>query len=176
MSFAERLRARRLSCHMSMEALAILVGTSRQTIQRYESGRIARPPYERIEALAAALGIAPGDLMGWGADAAPDLDIQDISVAEQDMRAYITITDDAMDADRILERDTVFYRAEEQPADGALAVVRWDGVSMVRRIWHTPVGMVLTASNSNYPPIIVTEADAARFTLLGTATLLKTLL
>ncbi len=175
MSFAKNLRESRLACRMTMESLAILVGTSRQTIQRYESGRIARPPYERIEALAAALGVTPGELMGWQtSDDAEDGLLPEI--ATDVSLPYITVTDDAMDADRILERDTVCYRREMAPTDGALAVVTWDGTPMVRRLWRTPCGVLLLASNSTYPPLLVAPEEAHRLAVLGTATVLRTLL
>ena len=48
-----------------MEALAAAVGTTRQTIYRYESGIIQTPPYDKVEALAAVLDCPPADLLGW---------------------------------------------------------------------------------------------------------------
>ncbi len=175
MSFSENLRQQRLACRMTMESLAILVGTSRQTIQRYESGRIARPPYERIEALAAALGVTPGELMGWQSgeeqteDALPPVEFDRTL-------SHIVVTDDAMDADRILERDVVYYHPGEVPPDGSLVVITWDGAPLVRRLWHTPAGVLLLASNNTYPPILVPPAESARLSILGAATVLQTLL
>ncbi len=59
------LRKLRREKKMTQETLAVAVGTSKQTIQRYESGVIANIPPERIEALALALGTTPSVLMGW---------------------------------------------------------------------------------------------------------------
>lgn len=50
---------------MSLEQLAEIVGTSRQTIHRYETGAITNIPAEKVEGLARALGTTPSELMGW---------------------------------------------------------------------------------------------------------------
>ena len=61
----ERIRNLRKERHMSLEQLAELIGTSRQTVHRYETGVIANIPHEKIEAMARALGTTPSSLMGW---------------------------------------------------------------------------------------------------------------
>lgn len=67
-----RLRELRKERGLTLDALAELVGTSKQTVQRYETGIISNIPKERVEALAAALGVTPAGLMGWGdEDSAP---------------------------------------------------------------------------------------------------------
>lgn len=63
--FGERLRQLRKEKKMTLDDLARALGTSKQTIQRYESGVIANIPPEKIEALASALGTTPSALMGW---------------------------------------------------------------------------------------------------------------
>ena len=69
---AGRLRELRHERGLTLDALAELVGTSKQTVQRYETGVIANIPKEKVEALALALGVAPALLMGWdGAEAEP---------------------------------------------------------------------------------------------------------
>ena len=50
---------------MSLEQLAELVGTSRQTVHRYENGTITNIPHDKVEALARALDTTPARLMGW---------------------------------------------------------------------------------------------------------------
>ena len=53
---------------MTLEELAVAIGTSKQTIHRYENGVINNIPSEKIVLLAAALATTPADLMGWGKD------------------------------------------------------------------------------------------------------------
>lgn len=62
---ATKIKTLRKEKRMSLEQLADMVGTSRQTIHRYENGTITNIPPEKIEALARALGTSPSALMGW---------------------------------------------------------------------------------------------------------------
>ena len=62
---SERIRKLRKEKGMSLEQLAEMIGTSRQTVHRYETGVIANIPHEKIEALAKALETTPSSLMGW---------------------------------------------------------------------------------------------------------------
>ena len=62
---SEKIKFLRKSKGMSLEQLAELVGTSRQTVHRYENGTITNVPHDKIEALAKALDTTPARLMGW---------------------------------------------------------------------------------------------------------------
>ena len=61
----EKIKFLRKSKGMSLEQLAELIGTSRQTVHRYENGTISNIPHDKIEALARALHTTPASLMGW---------------------------------------------------------------------------------------------------------------
>ena len=67
----ERIRNLRRKKGLSLEQLADSIGTSRQTVHRYETGVIANIPHEKIEALAKALGTSPSSLMGWDDEEIP---------------------------------------------------------------------------------------------------------
>lgn len=67
---SERIRELRKEKRMSLEQLAELIGTSRQTVHRYETGAISNIPHEKVEAMARALGTTPASLMGWDNDSA----------------------------------------------------------------------------------------------------------
>ena len=54
---AKRLKELRRERKMTLEELAVAVGTSRQTVHRYENGTITNIPRERVMALAEALEI-----------------------------------------------------------------------------------------------------------------------
>ena len=60
----EKIKFLRKSKRMSLEQLAELIGTSRQTVHRYENGVISNIPHDKIEALARALDVSPASLMG----------------------------------------------------------------------------------------------------------------
>ena len=65
MGFKENMKKYRTKKLMTLEKLADIVGVSKQTIQKYESGVITNVPTDKIEKIAQALNISPGVLMGW---------------------------------------------------------------------------------------------------------------
>ena len=64
----ERIKALRKQKRMTLEELAAALGTSKQTIHRYENGVIANIPHDKIVQLAEALDTLPADLCGWTRD------------------------------------------------------------------------------------------------------------
>ena len=62
---SEKIKELRKKKGLSLEQLAEAVGTSRQTVHRYENGIITNIPHDKIEALAKALETTPSRLMGW---------------------------------------------------------------------------------------------------------------
>ncbi|WP_292017751.1 MULTISPECIES: helix-turn-helix domain-containing protein [unclassified Megasphaera] len=63
------IKKARLQQNMTLDDVAKIVGVSKQTIQRYESGVIGNIPSDKIEKIAIALHTTPGALMGWDSDA-----------------------------------------------------------------------------------------------------------
>ncbi len=61
----ERIKKLRTERGLSLGQLADSIGTSRQTVFRYENGTITNIPTEKLEGLAHALGVSPSQLMGW---------------------------------------------------------------------------------------------------------------
>jgi len=65
MNIGRNIKKRRLELSLTLEDVAKRIGTSKQTIQRYEQGIISNIPHDKIEALANALITSPSRLMGW---------------------------------------------------------------------------------------------------------------
>lgn len=63
MNIGKNIKSRRADLGLTLEEVAKIVGVSRQTIQRYESGVIASIPSDRIEKLAQALNTTPAFVM-----------------------------------------------------------------------------------------------------------------
>ena len=61
-----RIRAARIARNMTQEELAKRIGTTKQNIYKYENGIITNIPLENVEAISDALGVDPGQLLGWG--------------------------------------------------------------------------------------------------------------
>lgn len=60
-----RIKETRKRRGMSAEKLAEITGISAATIYRYENGDIASMPATKLKPIADALGVTPGDLIGW---------------------------------------------------------------------------------------------------------------
>ena len=96
MLLGERIRLLRKKKGLSLEELAESIGTSRQTVHRYETGVISNIPHEKVEGMARALGTTPSILMGWeekrflstnnnirrGLDAEESSDLKGLSIFE----------------------------------------------------------------------------------------------
>lgn len=68
MEFKDRIKARRLDLGLTLDDVAKLVGVSNPTISRWESGAIVNQRRDKIELLAKALRMTPGELMGWASE------------------------------------------------------------------------------------------------------------
>ena len=61
----ERIKSLRRDQGLTLEELARAIGTSKQTIHRYENGAISNIPPEKILLLARELKTTPSELFGW---------------------------------------------------------------------------------------------------------------
>ena len=61
----ERIKKLRDKIGMSQTDLAAKIGESKQTVYKYETGKITNIPSDKIELIADVLGCNPGYLMGW---------------------------------------------------------------------------------------------------------------
>ncbi len=80
MNLNENIKAMRLKKGMTLEEVGKKVSVSKQTMQRYESGKIPNIPYDKVIALAHVFNCSPAYLMGWeenltidNADFIPDI-------------------------------------------------------------------------------------------------------
>lgn len=91
MDFKSRLRERRIELELTLEDVARALGTTRQTIQKYESGVVTNIPSDKIEKMAEVLKTTPAYLMGWTKDQDTfrneqnDVDIRRIARARKQM-------------------------------------------------------------------------------------------
>lgn len=61
----KKIHEARINANMTLEELGRLVGVSKATIKRYETGEISNIPSDRIEAIAKATGVTESFIMGW---------------------------------------------------------------------------------------------------------------
>ena len=65
MSIGKKIRELRDQRGMSLEDVAKLCGTTRQTIYKYENDIVTNIPYDKIVLLLTALSATPDDLFDW---------------------------------------------------------------------------------------------------------------
>lgn len=68
MTIGEKIKCMREIQEKTQEWLSLAVGTTKQTIYKYENNIIKNIPYDRISAIAQALNTTPAYLMGWTDD------------------------------------------------------------------------------------------------------------
>ena len=78
MAIKDNIKKKRKERGMTLEEVAAIVGVSRQTLSRYETGIIGNIPSDKIELLAKALHTTPAYLMGWEDDNADVFSIPNI--------------------------------------------------------------------------------------------------
>jgi len=167
MTTGERIRKFRKASGFSMEQLATIVKTSKQTIHRYENGTITNIPAEKIEAIAAALGTVPSVLLGWNEDARSEFPVFDtkgltlsdnmLSLPASDM--CVIAPDDSMAGDRILESDILLISKATRVESSDIALVAVGGKSLLRRVFFNGESIVLHASSPKHEPLIYSAKD-----------------
>lgn len=60
-----KIKTRREELHMTLEEVGNIVGVGKSTVRKWETGQIENMRRDKIAALAKALRVSPGYLMGW---------------------------------------------------------------------------------------------------------------
>lgn len=173
-----KLKQLRKERGMTLEGLAELVGTSKQTIQRYESGAISNIPPERVERLAKALSTTPTELMGWeGGEKMAISNLIPLTVkklpllgriacgepiyAEEMHESYVSASGrldadfcllasgDSMIGARIYDGDLVFIRSQDSVDNGDIAAVIINDEATLKRVYYYPEEGKLILSPEN---------------------------
>ncbi len=193
----KRLRELRKAKKMTLEELAVKVGTSRQTIHRYENGTITNVPPERVMALAAALDTTPSELMGWSVGAVENLIpisvkrlpiLGDIACGEPiyavEEHESFAAADSRLDADfclrahgdsmigaRINDGDIVFIRSQDQVDNGEVAAVIINDEATLKRVYYYPEEgkLVLSPENPRYAPLVYVGNELDQIKIIGKA-------
>ena len=173
-----RLKELRKSKGMTLDELAELIGTSKQTIHRYENGIITNVPPEKVESLAVALGTTPQELMGWEDDVGTSynnlmpMSVKQLPVlgdiacgmpiyAEQRHESFVNVADrldadfclkahgDSMTGARIFDGDIVFIRSQSSVENGEIAAVIINDEATLKRVYYYPAEGKLILSPEN---------------------------
>ncbi len=188
---AKKLKELRQARGLTLLELAERLGTSKQTIHRYENGIIANIPPEKIEALATALEVTPSELMGWGEGSATakklpilgEIACGEPIYANAEYESYIA-TGKATDADfclrahgdsmigaRINDGDIVFIKSQSSVDNGEIGVVIINDEATLKRVYYYPneEKLVLSAENPKYAPFVFVGSELDGIKILGKA-------
>ena len=164
---------------MTLEELARIIGTSKQTINRYENGIITNIPSEKIVAIANALETTPQTIMGWESkessiaayEAAP-IKIKKLPILgdiacgkpiyANETRENFAVANGTIDADfclrahgdsmngaRIYDGDIVFIRSQSSVDNGEIAAVIINDEATLKRVYFYPDEQKLILSPEN---------------------------
>lgn len=64
-TIGDKIKELRLQRDLTQEEVGDYIGTSKQTLYKYENGIITNIPSDKIEALSKLFDVSPGYLMGW---------------------------------------------------------------------------------------------------------------
>ena len=65
LSIGKRIKEIRISKNITQDELALKIGTTKQTIYKYENEIVTNIPSQKIELISNALNTTPDYLMGW---------------------------------------------------------------------------------------------------------------
>lgn len=194
---SEELKKHRKALGMTLEELAERIGTSKQTIHRYENGTISNIPPEKVEALANALQTTPAALMGWREDDAPlsapiahkrlpllgriacgtpiyaTSEYGSFCTPGNDIDAdfCLSASGDSMIGARIFDGDIVFIRAQDTVENGEIAAVIIGDEATLKRVYFYPDKnkLVLSPENPKYEPLVYIGEELENVKIIGKA-------
>ena len=188
---ATMLKELRKKRGITLEELARRVGTSKQTIHRYENGVISNIPPEKVVALADALSCAPGDLMGLSDDAPSVKRLPLLGriacgapIFAEEMRDGYILADSGSEADfclrahgdsmigaRIFDGDIVFIRSQSAVDNGEIAAVIINDEATLKRVYFYPEEgkLILSPENPRYAPLVYVKDELNSIKILGKA-------
>ncbi len=174
-----KLKELRRARKMTLEELAERIGTSRQTIHRYENGVISNIPPDKVVSLAEALGTTPSALMGWdngevfdrfnnimpiatkglpilgsiacGKPIYAEEEHESFAAAGADLDADFCLraVGDSMTGARIYDGDIVFIRSQSSVDNGEIAAVIINDEATLKRVYFYPEEGKLILSPEN---------------------------
>ena len=187
---SENLTRLRRERRFTLEQLAERVGTSRQTVHRYETGAISNVPPEKVELLARALGVSAAALMGWEEELAvrrlPILgeiacgepifateERESFAVAGAGVNADFCLRahGDSMTGARIFDGDIVFIKSQDTVENGQIAAVIIGEEATLKRVYFYPEEgkLILSPENPKYAPLVYMGGELESIKILGRA-------
>lgn len=180
MSIGKRIRNIRKRKGISQTELGKIVGASKQTIYKYEMGEVKSIPYKKIIAIANALNVTPGTLMGWEDEqptgipilgsvpaGVPIEAVQDIIGYEELSPKYknndnyfaLQIKGDSM-FPYIYDKDVVIVHKTAEVNNGDIVIAMVNGYEATcKKLKKMDSGLMLLPNNQDYEPMFYNIDD-----------------
>jgi repressor LexA len=175
-------------------SLAEYLHLSPSAISRYTTGDMA-PKIPTVQAIAGKYGIRPSWLMGIeGESKYPQTEEKAKKIpivgtiaaglpllAQENIQGFeyvpenldvdfcLRVKGDSMMNARILDRDLVFIRKQQEVENGEIAAVLIDQDATLKRFYNINGMVILRSENPNYPEMIYTKKDMKEVSILGKA-------
>lgn len=83
MSIGSRLKELRIKKDLTLEEVGNAIGTTKQTLYKYENGLITNIPSDKIESLSKVYDVSPSYIMGWDDDDTYYLNPESARIAQE---------------------------------------------------------------------------------------------
>lgn len=183
-TIGERIRSIRISKDLTQEEVGKHIGTTKQTLYKYETGIITNIPIDKIDAIARLFDVSPAYLMGWDEEEAtadrtlaipvlgsipagvPIEAVEDVVgrvvIPEEWTRSgdeffALRVSGDSM-YPLFLDGDTVIIKRQACANSGDICACYVNGFdATLKRIKLTEHSITLQPENTNYAPATYTH-------------------
>jgi len=186
MTLGKKLKDRRLKLGLTLDEVGKMVGVSKSTVMKWETGYVENMRRDKIALLAKALKVSPLWVMGIEElDYSPANEnitllpiVGHIScgngvLAYEDIEGYeppkewvaggeffyLRAKGDSMTGARIQEGDLLLIRKQPEVENGEIAAVLVEEEAVLKKVYMNNGQLVLQAENPRYPPVFAPPAD-----------------
>ena len=199
MTVGSRIKEAREAKDLTQEQLGKAVGTTKQTIFKYEAGIITNIPLDRLEQIASVLSVSAASLMGW--DTQKDklsgnilpmptmhklpligtIACGEPILAQENIDGEVGSPDhvhadfalrckgDSMINARIFDGDIVYIRQQPTVENGEIAAVLIGDEATLKRVRVFGDHISLEPENPQYRPLVFWEEDMNSVHIIGKA-------
>lgn len=192
-NFGKLIHDRRLQLDMTLEQVGNIVGVGKSTVRKWEQGSITNVKRDKLVLLAKALQMDPSALIYDDPLPAPNLFRPEFHrvpilgtiacgepiLAEDNLEGYANVAEIRCDfalrckgdsmTPKFMDGDLVLIRQQPDVEDGQIAAVRIEDEATLKHVYHTGDGVMLTAENSAYPPMMFRQDTFSRIAIIGLA-------
>lgn len=198
MTLGDKIRNAREAAGLTQEELGKMCGTTKQTIYKYEIGKITNIPIDRLEKIAGIVGVSTASLLGWEqseslpANLIPMPEMRKIPLigtiacgapvfADEHMDGEVDIPShihadfalrckgDSMINARIFDGDIVYIRKQDTVENGEIAAVLIDNEATLKRFKLYDDHISLEPENPMYKPLVFWNEEMNEVRIIGKA-------